>query len=183
MKYVKDTTIDYLKMYFNNLTNYAELIPPQLDKNHYTGLPIYDTQPEDLRKFPMIIISSTMGNCVSAGLGDMASEIYDENTLELIAYRFGGMYEFSLTFEIAAGSSLEKEVLADLVARALRFSLKRPLQSEGIVVKAVNYSNDSIVALNSGSNIYVQLLSVPVWAEWYEDVKLTPVTGININKF
>ena len=181
MKYVKDTTIDQLRTYFNNVPLYDHLIPPQLDIDIFNNIPIYDTQPEQLVKFPMIVISSTMGNCISGGIGDMACEIYDDTSRELIAYRYGGMYEFNLTFEVAALSSLEKEVLSDLVVRALRFAIKKPLEYECVFIKSVNYGSDNIVNRNSGNNIYVQLLSVPIWSEWYEDVNLTPITGVNVN--
>jgi hypothetical protein len=175
LKNIKDIIIIYLRRYFYNEENYEHDIPPQLSEDHYTDIRIYDTEPEDLRGFPLIIVNGSNGQMITSGLGDMALEIRDERDGNLLGYKYGGMYNFNLTLEIATRSTLDREVLTDITTKALRFDLRRKIEREGVLVKDMSYNGESTVAYDS-NNIYVSTISMNVFSEWYEDVPLTDNT-------
>jgi hypothetical protein len=145
-------------------------------------VPIYAAEPQELIEFPIVILSGGGGDMITGGIGDIAEEIYDPRTNELKAYRYAGMYDFSLTLEIGAKSTLEREVLTDLITIALKFILRRKVQEQGIVIKNVRYGGDSTTQYDS-NHIYVSTINLSTWSEWYEDYELPAEdVEININK-
>lgn len=180
LKKTKDVIGNYLNMYLSNAENYSHLIPPQLDKDHYLQAQVYVTEPEELRQFPTIILSGSGGNMITSGLGDMALEIYDQRTGELMAYRYGGIYEFNITVEIGARSTLDREVCTDIITKALRFDLKRKIEAAGVIINNMHYGSESVLQYNS-DHIYVATINFTTWSEWYEDIELLPLDGVKIN--
>lgn len=182
LKNTKDVIIQTLREYFANLDNYAYLIPPQFDKDHFQNIAIWDTEPEELRTLPLLVIISGVGDMITGGLGDMAQEVYDPITGEIIAYKYGGMYNFNLSIEVGTRGTLEREFLADLVTKALRFTLRRKIESQGVLIHNARYGGESVV--NYGSDhIYVATINIGTWSEWYEDVELLPMNDKpNINQ-
>lgn len=157
------------------------MLPKNIDPAAFYQLEreIWDTEPEQLRNLPLVVISGSTGNMITGGLGDMAAELYN-SAGELIAYRYGGMYEFSLTVEVAARDTLEREVLTDIVTSALRFGIRRKMEAEGILVKDMRYGGESTLQYSS-DRIYVSTINLTTWSEWYEDFDLMPVDKVSIN--
>lgn len=154
------------------------MIPPQLTIDHVKDIQVYDTEPNTLEKFPMIVVNSGSGNIISGGLGDMSIELTNEYG-DLIGYRYGGMYELTITLEIATRSTFDREFLADMIAMALRVQLRRKLESVGILIKDVKFTGESSLQLNS-DKIYVSNLTLSIWSEWYDNVELIPIDEVNI---
>lgn len=180
LKHTKDVFIQFLRLYLNNPKNYQKKLPQQISDNHFTECDVYDSQPEELRRFPTIIITAGSGNMITSGLGDMCSEVLDPRTGSVIAYRYQGIYEFSITVDIGCKNPLDSEVLTDIVAKALRFSLRRAIQNQGIIVKDASYVGQSTLEYNSDL-IYVTQLKFNTWSTWIEDVDLLDPDEFNLD--
>jgi hypothetical protein len=119
---------------------------------------------------------------VTSGLGDMAQEVMNPVTGEIMAYRYGGMYSFNLTIEVGTRGTLEREFLTDLVTKVLRFDLRRKMELQGVLIQNARYGGESVVNYDS-NHIYVATINITTWSEWYEDVDLLPMDDqLNINK-
>jgi len=167
-------------MYLANPKNYIHLISQEVDPTRYVNIDVYVTEPEDLRDFPVIIISGSSGEMITAGLGDMALELHNPITNELVAYRYGGIYEFNLTVEIGTRSTVDREVLTDLITHALRFAIRRKMEAKGVLVKSMRYAGETSVQYNS-NNVYVSQINLSTWSEWYDDIELLPAESFDIN--
>lgn len=176
----KDVIVTYLRMYLANPKNYIHLISQEVDPTRYVNIDVYVTEPEDLRDFPVIIISGSSGEMITAGLGDMALELHNPITNELVAYRYGGIYEFNLTVEIGTRSTVDREVLTDLITHALRFAIRRKMEAKGVLVKSMRYAGETSVQYNS-NNVYVSQINLSTWSEWYDDIELLPAESFDIN--
>ncbi|MFW6015078.1 MAG: hypothetical protein ACOCRK_01420 [bacterium] len=179
LKSTKDIIISHLKMYLNNEDNYKHVVPSQLDVEDIKSADVFDVEPEELRQFPMVIITGGNGNMVTSGLGDMAHEKYDPSTLELIAYRYGGIYQFNLTIDIVTKSTLMREFMSDLITKALRFDIRRQMESKGVLVTSMNYNGETSGTYDS-NHIYLTSISLSTWSEWYEDRELLPNGGVGV---
>ena len=179
IKHTKDVFITFLRVYFNNPKNYRNKLPRQISDEHFTNAVFYDSEPEELREFPVVILSAGNGNMVTTGLGDMGREVLDPRTGTVIAYRYEGVYEFSITLDIACRNPLDREVFTDLVAKALRFSLRRYIQNQGIIIKDASYAGETTAEYNS-DKIYISQLKFNTWSTWIEDVDLLDPNEFNI---
>lgn len=176
LKHVKDVIIYYLRMYFQNKQNYLNLLPENLNDTVFDGIGIFDTTPEELIKFPLIVVSGSNGSMITSGLGDFASEIYD-NQGDLDGYLYGGQYEFSITVEIVTKTTLEREALSDIVTSALRFAIRRKMEAHGVLITSMQYGSEA--TLKYDSNLVYQVpINLSVWAEWYDSFKLLPIDNI-----
>lgn len=180
IKHTKEVIINFLQMYINNVQNYEHLLPPQIPEDHFLQTIVYDTEPEQLRTFPIIIVTNGSGGLVTSGLGDMAHELYDSRNGELLGYRYGGIYNFQLTIEIGCRSTPDREFLTDLITRTLRFNARRKMEAEGVLVTDVRYGGESVVNYDS-NHIYVSTINISTWSEWYDDITLLPVEKVNID--
>lgn len=174
MKQTKDVIIQSLRGFFNNADNYQHLIPPNLQQMDFQQIKIWDTEPESLREFPLIVIAGGSGDMITSGLGDFALEVFDQFTGELTAYKYGGMYNFSLTIEVGTRTTLEREFLSDLVTKALRFYLRRKMEEQGVLIQNVRYGGESTTQYDS-NHIYIATINIATWSEWYDDVDLLPM--------
>jgi len=182
LKHTKDTIIIGLRAFFANPDNYANLLPGQLPYDVFTKMNIYDSFPEVTLTFPMLIISSSSGRMITPSINNsFASEIYD-NAGDLEGYLYGGMYEFSLEIEIGSKSTLEREILMDIVAAAMRFSLRRRMEYHGIIVKEVSYSGENQIQYNADM-IYTSTINIQTFSEWFDYYRLLPITSITGNMF
>lgn len=175
VKHTKDILIKYLRGYLSNYNNYSSFCDTD-----FSSTIIYDKEPNDLRRLPAIVISGGSGQLITSGLGDFAQEIYDIGTQEIIAERYGGMYEFSFTIDIGAKTTRERELLGDLLMVAYRVQLRRFMQKEGVLVKDIRYSGESEVLYDS-DKIYVSTIQLTTWSEWYQDVNLITLEDLNIS--
>lgn len=170
-RHIKDVIIAFLRLYFRNPKNYRHKLPKQIPEDLFAGSEFYDTEPEQLRKFPTVIVTTFSGQMVTAGLSDFCQEIKDPRTGQIIAWRYQGFYEFGVQVDIGCKNTLEREVFADLVAKALRFSLRRFIQNQGIIIKNVSYAGESSIDYNS-DKIYIASIRIDTWSSWVEDVEL-----------
>lgn len=180
LKHTKDVFIQFLRIYLNNPKNYRNKLPQQISDEHFTQCSVYDAEPEEIRQFPTIIITAGSGNMVTSGLGDMCSEVIDPRTGSIIAYRYQGIYEFSVTIDIGCKNPLDSEVLTDIIAKALRFSLRRYIQNQGVIIKDASYTGQSTIDYNS-DKVYVTQLKFNTWSTWIEDVDLLDPDEFNLN--
>jgi len=180
LKHTKDVFIQFLRLYLNNPKNYRRKLPSQISDNHFTQCEVYDAEPEQLRSFPTIIITAGSGNMITSGLGDMCSEVIDPRTGCVMAYRYQGIYEFSLTIDIGCKNPLDSEVLTDIIAKGLRFSLRRYIQNQGVIIKDASYVGQTTIDYNS-DKIYISQLRFNTWSTWIEDVDLLDPDEFNLD--
>lgn len=182
LKKTKDVIITGLRAFFVNKLNYRHLMPPELLVNEdiFTTMNIYDTHPQSLRFFPMLVIAGSGGQMLTGGIGNnFASEVYDDYG-NVQGYLYGGFYNFSLEIEAGTRSVLEREVLMDLTVSALKFSLRRRLEYYGILIKEVSYGGENKLQYDS-NHIYTSSLSVQTYSEWYDYFNLLPIKDIKVN--
>jgi len=182
LKRTKDILAISLRQFFANPDNYKYLVPSELNYTEYVKLSenIYSTEPNVLREFPTIIITGGSGQMISTDLSDFVQELHDPRTDKLWGYRYGGIYEFNMTIEVGSRSTLERDFLTDVLSRALRFSLRRKIESQGIIIKSMQSSDGNSIPYDS-SHIYIANLSFSTWANWHEDIELVSDVDININ--
>ncbi len=171
IRHAKDVFVTFLRLYFQNPRHYRNKLPKQISDELFTTTVFSAAEPEDLRSLPMVIITAASGNLVTAGLGDMGTEIRDARTGAIVAYRYEGFYELSFNIDVGCRTPLEREVLADLVAKAIRFDLRRFMQNNGVLVKDLSYAGEAVVDYNS-DKIYTSQLRVNTWSSWVEDRQL-----------
>lgn len=171
IRHAKNVFVTFLRLYFENPRHYRNKLPRQISDELFKTTVFTAAEPEELRSLPMVIITAASGNIVTAGLGDMGTEIRDVRTGAVVAYRYEGFYELSFNIDVGCRTPLEREVLADLVAKAIRFDLRRFMQNNGILVKDLSYAGESVVDYNS-DKIYTSQLRVNTWSSWVEDRQL-----------
>lgn len=180
LKKTKDVIIKGLRLFYANKNNFSHLLPEQIPSTFVDGINIYDTHPQSLRTFPLIVVSGSAGRFSSHSIGnDFAQEIYNKQG-QLEGYMYMNMYDFSVEVEIGTKTTLEREVLMDITASALRWSLRRHMEKQGIIVKEVSYSGESKLQYDSDF-IYTSTISIQTYSEWSEYYKLLPITDINVN--
>ena len=167
VKRIKDAIITGLRAFFNNPDNYAHLLPRQLSRDVFTDMIIFDSFAEQLTKFPMIVVSNSSGRMIAGGISnDFASEVYNKDgTVE--GYLYGGMYEFNIEVEVGTKTTLEREVLMDITASALRWSLRRRMEYYGVIVREVTYGGENKIQYDSDF-IYTSMINVQTYSEWTE---------------
>lgn len=174
LKYTKDVIIKYLRGFLANYENYQNFCPKD-----FSQAMIFDKEPNELRQFPLVIVSGSSGQIVTAGLQDFAHEIQNEYG-DLLGYRYGGMYEFNISIDIGTKSTKDRELFSDLIAMALRVYLKRYIETDGIIIKDMRYSGESEVPYDS-DKVYVCSIQFATWSEWYQDIDLLDITEINLD--
>lgn len=170
----KDILIKYLRSFLKDPANYINIT--NVD---YSEAQIFDKEPTALRVFPSILITAISGNYINSGIGDISSELYDEFG-NCIGYRYSGMFELPITIELATRTSKDRDLLSDLISFVLRVSLRRQLESTGILVKDMKYGGENEIQYDS-DKVYIATLQLTTWSEWYNDVKLLPLTGIDVD--
>ena len=180
LQYAKENIIKGLNAFIQNSDNYSHIIPDKLEIENLKNCIVYDTEPKVLENFPMIIVSNGNATIISGGIGnDFVKEITDLNG-DLCGYRYGGMYDINITIEVAARSVYEREAITDLIMMALRVYLRRKLEAQGILIKDTRTNSETSILINS-DKIYINNLSLSIWAEWYEDIQLvSPIDNVNI---
>ena len=79
LKKTKDVIIQGLRIFYANKNNFEHLLPEQIPYTFVDNINIYDTHPQSLRTFPLIVISGSSGRYISHSLGnDIAQEIYND---------------------------------------------------------------------------------------------------------
>jgi hypothetical protein len=175
LKHTKDVLIKNLRGYLRNYDNYKRMCPKD-----FSHTQIFDKEPNELRAFPIVILTGSSGQMITAGISaDFAMELRDENG-DLRGYRYGGMYEFSITVEIGTRSTLDRERLTDLTSMAYRFHLRRFMEKEGILIKDMRYGGESEVPYDS-DKIYVSTIQFTTWSEWYRDYDLLDIEDIDVS--
>lgn len=181
LKHTKDVILTCLRQFFNNPNNYSNLLPEQMPENIFTAMNIYDTHPQSLRTFPMIVVAQSNGRYASHALSnDFASEVYADDG-EVIGYMYAGFYDFSFEVEIGTKATLEREVLMDITSSALRWNLRRRMEYHGVIVKDVSYGGENKIQYDSDF-IYTSLINMQTYSEWHEYYNLLPVTEINVDQ-
>lgn len=174
LKYTKDVVIKLLKGFLSNYENYQNYCPKD-----FSNTMIFDKEPNEVRQFPLIIVSGGNGQIITGGLQDFAQELLDYHG-DLIGYRYGGMYEFSLTIDLGTRSTRDREMLSDLVAMALRVHLRRYIEAEGVIIKDMRYGGETEIPYDS-DKAYITSIQFTTWSEWYRDIDLLDITEINLD--
>lgn len=181
LKHTKDVILVGLRSFFSNTTNYKHLMPSQLSESAFLGINIYDTHPQSLRTFPMIVVCQSSGRYASHSIGnDFASELYD-NQGRVDGYLYTGWYDFAFEVEVGTKTTLEREVLMDITSSALRWSLRRRFEYHGVIVKEVSYGGENKLQYDSDF-IYTSMINVQTYSEWNEYYKLLPLSDIQIEQ-
>lgn len=170
----KNTIIEHLRGFLFNVDNYKSIV-----NRDFSNAMVYDKEPTVLRQFPAILITAMSGNYITSGLGDVSMELYDEYG-DFYGYRYSGMFELPITIELATKTTVERDILVDLVSMALRVLLRRHLESKGILVKDMRYGGEGEIQYDS-DKIYIATLNLTTWSEWYRDVTALPLTGIDVD--
>lgn len=170
----KDILIEYLREFLANRDNYKDFCDAD-----YTSIEIFDKEPNILREFPSVLITAISGTYINSGIGDIAQELYDDDGV-CFGYRYSGMFELPISIELATRSSRDRDRLADLITMVLRVLIRRHLELAGIIIKDMRYAGESEILYDS-DKVYIAALQLTTWSEWYKDVKLLPLTGIDIN--
>lgn len=170
----KDILIEYLRAFLKNPNNYISITNVDFSESQ-----IYDKEPNELIKFPSILISAINGNFINSGIGDVTEEIEDELG-NIIGIRYSGMLELPVTIEIATKTTRERDLMTDLISITLRVLLKRHLEQQGILIKDIRFAGDNEMQYDS-DKIYISTISFTTWSEWYRDVSLLPLKGVNID--
>ena len=175
IKNTKDCIINSLRAFLSNYNNYKSFC-----NKDYSSAQIYDKEPKALKSFPSILIVGMNGTFIPSGLGDIASELYNDNGI-CIGYRYAGMFELPITMEIATMTTPDRDQVADLVSMALRVLIRRQMEAEGVLIKNdMRYSGESEILYDS-NKIYITTLQFTAFTEWYQDITFLPVTGIDVN--
>lgn len=170
----KDIIIKYLKGFLLNVDNYNDIC-----SYDFTDCRVFDKEPNELRYFPTILITSASGNFITTGLGDVAQDIYD-NYGDIIGYRYAGILELPITVEMATKTTRERDVLSDLIASAIRLLLRRHLEAAGILIKDMRYVSENEITYDS-DKIYISTIQFTCWTEWQKDVNVaSPFTNIDV---
>lgn len=177
-----ETIVMYLRSYFNDINNYKMYLPPQINPEHYSILSenIFSTDPEKLRTFPLMLISSNGGEIIPAGIGgDIVGDMYnvDTNSMNMV---YGGIYNLQFTLEIATRTTLDRDVLTDIVAEALRFTLRRSLENYGIIIKNVRYSGNTSEPYDS-NKVYISSLNIDTHTEYYKAYDPITIDTVKLN--
>lgn len=175
LKFTKDVLIKYLRMFLANYDNYSSFC----SKDYSEIAVVYDKEPNELREFPLVVITGSSGQVITGGLQDFVEEIYTSQG-DLKAYRYGGMYEFNITIDIATKSTLDREQFSDLIAMALRVLIRRYIEREGVIIKDMRYGGESEVNYDS-DKIYISSIQFTTWSQWYQDIDLMDLGKINID--
>lgn len=174
LKYTKDVIIMFLRGFLENYDNYRKFCPKD-----FSSAKIFDKEPNELREFPLVIVSGGNGQMITGGLQDFAHELTNEYG-DLIGYRYGGMYEFNISIDIGTRSTRDRELFSDLIAMALRVHLRRYIEKEGIIIKDMRYGGESEVPYDS-DKVYITSIQFATWSEWYQDIDLLDIGNINIS--
>lgn len=170
----KDLLIEHLRSFLKDSKNYITIT-----NTDYSEAQIFDKEPTELRKFPSILITAINGNYINSGIGDISGELYDEFG-NCIGFRYSGMFELPITIEIATRTSKDRDLMVDLISLALRVILRRHLEVDGILVKDMRYGGENEIQYDS-DKIYIATLQFTTWSEWYRDVNLLPLSGIDVD--
>jgi len=175
IKRTKDLLILALRQFFKNKEHYSNIT-----NQDYSNIKIYDKLPEELVDWPSLLISADNCNFTPSGLSDIAQDIINDEG-QVIAYRYSGMLESTITLETATLSSGQREDLSDLVMITLRVLLRRKLEAKGLLLKNdMKYVSESEIDY-AGKKIYISSIQFSTWAEWFRDINLIDLNDINLN--
>lgn len=171
----KEVLVAFLRAFLANPQNYVNI-----STRDFSGSNVYVEDFYELRSWPNIVIYSTSpGQMITTGLSDLMDNLYDANG-RLTGYRYGGVAQFNILVDIATKTSLDRDLLTDLVARAYRQLLRRYLEAQGVLIVNVNYSGQAETPYNTDL-IYTSTLSLATWSTWYEDYPLMPIDTIQLD--
>ena len=170
----KNIIIKYIRGYLRNIENYSDIT-----SSDFTQAEIYDKQPNELRYFPSILVTSLNGNFITAGLGDFGTELYDENGT-CIGCRYSGFLELPITIETATRTTPERDVLTDLIIQMLRVEARRQIEAEGLLIKDARYAGESEIVYEN-DKVYIASINCTIWLQWYKDISYLKVKELKFD--
>lgn len=177
--YTKTTLVQFLRGYIHNSENYEHLLTDKITVDDIKKIKVYDTTPDVLVDYPIVVISGGSGDIQSLGLADFKQEQYNQFG-DVIGYLYGGTYNFNLTMEVATLSSYQHEFISDFLVEALRIYLYRKLEAKGIVILDMKYNSES--TLNEANNvIFISNISLTIWSQWNQFVDLLDIKNVKID--
>ena len=180
LRKTKDVILHYINMYLHNKDNYAHLMPKELPADAFENIIVYDTNPESLRQFPMVVISASSGKYQTAGLADVGHELYDNYGNE-IGIMYCGILNFTLSIEVGTRTPLEREVLVDIITAAMRFDIRRKIEAHNILIYDASIGGEARINYTS-QFIYTTDLTFQVWSEWYDTFYYNKIDSVKLPK-
>ena len=180
LRRAKDVILHYINMYLHNKDNYAHLMPKELPADAFEHIIVYDTNPESLRQFPMVVISASSGKYQTAGLADVGHELYDNYGNE-IGIMYCGILNFTLSIEVGTRTPLEREVLVDIISSAMRFDIRRKLEHHNYLIYDASIGGENRINYTS-QFIYTTELTFQVWSEWYDTFYYNKIDSVKLPK-
>jgi len=90
------------------------------------------------------------------------------------------MFNFALEIEIGTKTTLEREVLMDITGSALRWSLRRYFEKQGVIITETSYGGENKLQYDSDF-IYTSMISIQTYSEWSEYYNLLPLNDVIVN--
>ena len=180
LRRAKDVILHYINMYLHNKDNYAHLMPKELPSDAFEHIIVYDTNPESLRQFPMVVISASSGKYQTAGLADVGHELYDNYGNE-VGIMYCGILNFTLSIEVGTRTPLEREVLVDIITAAMRFDIRRKMEAHNILSYDASIGGENRINYTS-QFIYTTDLTFQVWSEWYDTFYYNKIDSVKLPK-
>ena len=177
--YTRTTLVKYLRGYIHNESNYQHLLNDKITVEDIKKIKVYDTTPDVLIDYPIVVISGSNGDVQQLGLGDFKQEQYNQFG-DIIGYLYGGTYTFNITIELSTLSSYQNEFISDFIINALRIYLYRKLEAAGILIMSAKYNSDSTV-MDKNNVIYISNMGITVWNQWNEYIDLLDIKNVKID--
>ena len=168
---IKDDIIGTLKICFS----FDEDFKYNLANPEASYLKIFDGFPQVTRPVPSIIITNSTVTPKIWGIGE---EFREETQIGCTQGKeFGGSLDFTISLDCMAGSTPEREQLADRTVMFLHWIAREYLYEGGIVIKTVKSSGEREEEW-AQNKLFINTVDIDCWVEWTEIVSYDEVQSI-----
>lgn len=163
-----------LRDYFTTNTDITGHVPPftwTADLNT-SQIFIAGSFPNETRFMPSITVKQSGGAEQQMGLRKYA-EMVTEGDASI--KRFSGKWYTKFQITVAALSTADKDFILDQLVLALSVRKFDEIQYNGVIIEPnkMTVSPDETVMFDTTTPIYRNIVTVPAFLEWYEDVTMT----------
>ncbi len=148
--------------------------------NTYSGISSLPVSPDDF-----LINPPNMPSGVSIKLNDVLSD-GDQYILRtftdpnFISERFGGLYNISLTFDVGALSTIERDEISDMIERFLVENKYDLYNSYGISLLSWSKGGNTQEPHLTNDYLYKSNISTEALVEWHEDRGITLIDSLSV---